>query len=243
VVDGSALKVFKYTLAGSLLGSWTIDPANSHPTGITLNPNNVSDIWIVDSGTLKVYKYTAAAGRTSGSQNASATFALAPGDTNPQGIADPPPADMPLTPTATSLGLNQLAVPAFNATVSRSVPTVGTVPSPASREAVFALLVGEPLPGSTEVAVDLLAGGTLLPSLDHPLAVADRAWPHVSSSGGQRPLNPWTPLTLDGGDSLSSARGAAGLLEDAWSEDEGLASAGATEDFFARLAEDAPAAQ
>jgi hypothetical protein len=91
-VDGSALKVFKYTLSGSLLGSWKIDPANTHPTGITINPSNVSDIWIVDSGTLKVYQYLGAAGRTSGSQNASATFALTAGDTNPQGIADPPSA-------------------------------------------------------------------------------------------------------------------------------------------------------
>src|SRR5262249_17974293 len=32
----------------------------------------------------------AAAGRTSGSQNAAANFALNPYDTNPQGIADPP---------------------------------------------------------------------------------------------------------------------------------------------------------
>jgi DNA-binding beta-propeller fold protein YncE len=90
VVDGSALKVFKYTLSGSSLGSWAIDPADNHPTGITINPNNVSDIWIVDNGTDRVYQYFAAASRTSGSQNAGATFALNPYDTNPQGIADPP---------------------------------------------------------------------------------------------------------------------------------------------------------
>jgi hypothetical protein len=88
--------VYKYTLAGSLLGSWTIDPANTQPTGITINPNNVSDIWIVDNGTDKVYQYAGAASRTSGSQSAAATFALAPGDTNPQGIADPPPASLAL---------------------------------------------------------------------------------------------------------------------------------------------------
>jgi hypothetical protein len=64
----------------------------AHPTGITINPANVSDIWIVDNGTNKVYQYIGAAGRTSGSQNAGATFALNPYDTNPQGIADPPPA-------------------------------------------------------------------------------------------------------------------------------------------------------
>jgi hypothetical protein len=89
VVDGSTLKVFKYALSGSSLGSWTIDLANAHPTGITINPSNVSDIWIVDNGTDKVYQYTGAASRTSGSQNAAATFALNPYDTNPQGIADP----------------------------------------------------------------------------------------------------------------------------------------------------------
>ena len=70
VVDGTRLKVFKYTLSGSSLGSWAIDPANTHPTGITINPTNVSDIWIVDNGTDKVYQYIGAASRTSGSQNA-----------------------------------------------------------------------------------------------------------------------------------------------------------------------------
>jgi sugar lactone lactonase YvrE len=89
VVDGTRLKVFKYTLSGSSLGSWAIDPADAHPTGITINPSNVTDIWIVDSGTDKVYQYLGAASRTSGSQNAGATFALNPYDTNPQGIADP----------------------------------------------------------------------------------------------------------------------------------------------------------
>jgi hypothetical protein len=92
VVDGTALKVFKYTLSGSSLGSWTIDQADAHPTGITINPANVSDVWILDSGTLKVYQYVGAATRTSGSQAAAAAFALSPSDTNPQGIADPPPA-------------------------------------------------------------------------------------------------------------------------------------------------------
>ena len=82
-MDGTALKVFKYTLSGSLLGSWAIDPANTHPTGITINPNNVSDIWIADNGTNTVFHYTAAAGLTSGSQNANSIFALAAGDTNP----------------------------------------------------------------------------------------------------------------------------------------------------------------
>jgi hypothetical protein len=111
VVDGTRLKVFKYSLSGSALGNWVIDPADTHPTGITVNPNNVSEVWIVDSGTLKVYDYAAAAGRTSGSQSAASSFALAPGDTNPVGIADPPPADL-LLPAGPPPEVKRGALPA-----------------------------------------------------------------------------------------------------------------------------------
>ena len=83
--------MFKYTVAGSLAGSWTISSGGGSPTGITIDPSNASqDIWIVDSSTDKVYQYTNGRSRTSGSQVAAATFALAAGNTNPQGIADPP---------------------------------------------------------------------------------------------------------------------------------------------------------
>lgn len=90
VNDGNPDRVYKYTVGGSFLGYWAIDSANASPTGITLNPANVSDLWIVDSGTDKVYQYTGAASRTSGSQAAATTFALSSANTNPQGIADPP---------------------------------------------------------------------------------------------------------------------------------------------------------
>jgi hypothetical protein len=144
VVDGTALKVFKYTLSGSLLGSWAIDPANTHPTGITINPNNVSDIWIVDNGTDKVYQYTAAASRTSGSQNASATFALNSNDTNPQGIADPPvPGTFPELASAppasvvlpTAAGSTSPAILASSPTMQPGL--VGVAAS--GRDAIFAL--------------------------------------------------------------------------------------------------------
>ena len=123
VVDGTALKVFKYTLSGSSLGSWAIDAANKHPTGITIDPTNVSNIWIVDNGTDKVYQYTAAASRTSGSQNAAATFALAAGNTNPQGIADPPPE---------VLFLNAPASPATNSPASISQDAASSSKAPAA---------------------------------------------------------------------------------------------------------------
>jgi hypothetical protein len=88
--DSTANKVFKYTTGGALLGSWSIDAANATPTGITIDPASPSTIWIVDSGTDKIYEYTAAASRTSGSQSAATSYALAAGNTNPQGLADPP---------------------------------------------------------------------------------------------------------------------------------------------------------
>ena len=77
VNDATTDKVFKYnTLAGALVGSsWTIDSANKSPTGITLDPSGSSQsLWIVDSGTDRVYEYANARGNSSGSQAASVTL-------------------------------------------------------------------------------------------------------------------------------------------------------------------------
>ena len=90
VNDSTTNKVFKYTVAGALVGSWTIASPNATPTGITLDPAGGTDLWIVDSGTDKVYQYVGGRAWTSGTRSASATFNLAAGNTNPQGIADPP---------------------------------------------------------------------------------------------------------------------------------------------------------
>ena len=85
--------MFKYTLSGSLVGSWSITGAGASPTGITLDPSGGGQLWIVDSGTKRVYQFDDARGRTSGSQSPSMSFALTSGNTNPQGIADPPAGD------------------------------------------------------------------------------------------------------------------------------------------------------
>jgi len=211
VVDGSALKVFKYTLSGKSLGSWAIDPANTQPTGITIDPSNVSDIWIVDSGTLKVYQYTAAASRTSGSQNASATFALNPYDTNPQGIADPPPADMLLTTATAPLSLNQPAAATLNVGPA-------TLPSLASRDAVFALLAAHP---------------------DSPTLATDHAGTSTGASGAPTALAPSTSLTPGSSSAFCTDGSAVGLLAGT-SADEGSPTA-ATDSFFASRADDAAA--
>jgi subtilisin family serine protease len=96
VNSGSTDRVYRYTLGTNGLStttptSWLLNSANSTPTGITLDPSNGSfDIWVVDSGTDRVYRYANARNLTSPTLTSS--FALAAGNTNPQGIADPPPA-------------------------------------------------------------------------------------------------------------------------------------------------------
>jgi hypothetical protein len=217
VVDGTAHMVFKYTLSGSSLGSWAIDPADAHPTGITVNPSNVSDIWIVDSGTLKVYQYAAAAGRTSGSQNASATFALNPNDTNPQGLADPPPADLLLAPPTALLAPDQSSAAAPGLVSSSVVPLALTaVPPPAGRDAVFALLARE--------------------SFLKP--VADNAFTPAGASGGQKPADP-SPLPLPGSSQGSRLEDGGVGLPDGALADAGSQTPAATDLFTVRLAEDA----
>ena len=86
-------KVFKYTLAGSLVGSWTISTSGAtSPTGLTIDPTGASqDIWIVDSGTDKVYDYANARGRTSGSLAAAAIFRPGPRQHQPARHRRPAP--------------------------------------------------------------------------------------------------------------------------------------------------------
>jgi hypothetical protein len=93
VNSASADKVFRYTMSGSLSGSWTIDSRNTSPTGITLDPASPSTLWIVDNAADQVFAYAGATTRTSGSQSAAIAVNLGTGNTDPQGIADPPPND------------------------------------------------------------------------------------------------------------------------------------------------------
>jgi DNA-binding beta-propeller fold protein YncE len=230
VVDGTAHMVFKYTLTGSLLGSWAIDPANTQPTGITINPNNVSDIWIVDNGTDKVYQYVGAASRTSGSQNAAATFALAPGDTNPQGIADPPPADMLLTPTPESALPDAPSVAPGNITSSTGADAMAGITSLARRDGVLALVLGESLPQPGAPSVDLTA------PLDRPPPAADQALTPVGAFG-----EPQVPPRSS--HAFRPAHSAVDLLDVLGNGETDAASALATDACFALLAADAPAGQ
>jgi hypothetical protein len=96
VNDAAKDRVFRYAVTTAtggitLQNSWLLNTANKLPTGITLDPANGSqDLWVVDSGTDRVYRYASA--RTLASPALTDSFGLSVGNTNPQGIADPPPA-------------------------------------------------------------------------------------------------------------------------------------------------------
>src|SRR5262249_37754636 len=74
VVDANK-NVYVYSPGGTLLGSWSAGGLSSSAqlTGIATNG---TDIWLVDSSTDKVYKYTGAASLLSGSQSAASSFSL-----------------------------------------------------------------------------------------------------------------------------------------------------------------------
>ena len=161
VNDSTVDKVFKYSLSGSFLGSWTIGGAGSSPTGITLDPSGGGALWVVDSGTDRVYQFDDARSRTSGSLSPSTSFALAAGNTNPQGIADPPAGRS--LPAATPGRIRGLA---GRAVTSRARP--GHPESRSTREAVR-IAAGRTARGHgclamiddralTELATDLLRG-------------------------------------------------------------------------------------
>jgi sugar lactone lactonase YvrE len=219
VVDGTSHKVFKYTLSGSSLGSWSIDAANAHPTGITINPSNVSDIWIVDNGTLKVYQYVGAASRTSGSQNAAATFALNPYDTNPQGIADPPPAGSLLTPTSEpALPTAPAVVP--NGIASSSGADAGGISSQKNGEASADLLAWQASSKSAEPVFDSTV------SFDNRFHGANEA----STLAVAFDI---APAAEEGGDVIHATQIAANLLDSLWVDGENLLSTLATDTLFA----------
>jgi hypothetical protein len=91
VVDSATDRVYRYDTAGSPQGDWALTTGNSSPTGLTIDPSGASNnVWVVDNGADAVYEYDRVTGAFAGS------FALAAGNTNPQGIADPPPVPLPV---------------------------------------------------------------------------------------------------------------------------------------------------
>ncbi len=82
-------RVFRYSAAGVFQGSWTLSPVGPTPTGITLDPNNINHLWVVDSTTDRVYQYDGATALTAGAGTTTISFPLASNNLNATGIADP----------------------------------------------------------------------------------------------------------------------------------------------------------
>ncbi|MCA9009829.1 MAG: hypothetical protein KDB01_08785, partial [Planctomycetaceae bacterium] len=66
-----------------------MDPRNSAPTGIALNPAGGTDLWVVDKQDDVVYYYASGTTWTSGSRTATSTFALNGANGGAEGIVDP----------------------------------------------------------------------------------------------------------------------------------------------------------
>jgi hypothetical protein len=119
-----------------LQGSWTLSTTNPSPTGITIDPTNVSHIWTVDASTDRVYQYDAATTRLTGTQEPSTFFPLVTGNGNPQGIADPmvPGAPVgeaiaPSTPVEATRPAAEVATTAGMFAVAASIATTAARPS------------------------------------------------------------------------------------------------------------------
>ncbi len=78
-------KVYVYNTSGGLQGSWSAGSlaSNALVEGVATNG---TDVWIVDSKSDKVFRYSNAAGKLTGSQNAASSFSLNGSNTNPKGI-------------------------------------------------------------------------------------------------------------------------------------------------------------
>lgn len=86
VNDASTDRVFRYNLAGVMQNFWTLNTANRSPTGIAIDPTDVSnDIWIVDSTSDRLYRYANA--RTATSPTLTSSFPLTSGNLTSHGVA------------------------------------------------------------------------------------------------------------------------------------------------------------
>jgi hypothetical protein len=185
VDDATTDTVFKYQLSGLLLGNWTISTSGAaRPAGVTIDPTNVSNIWVVDSGTKLVYQYTAAASRISGSQAAEATFALAAGNTNPQGIADPAGLSAPVATwpgdlsqiaaaaDAALMGLLDVQVESGSAKDARAIASEAAAISAAEWPGPPAnLVVPEPAPAARPRISPAVRRGSITLSVDHAIRI------------------------------------------------------------------------
>ena len=141
VVDSHDNRVFAYDRAGTCINWWYLDPNNTAPRGITINPGGGDGIWVVDSSDDAVYHYAAATLDHLGGQDALDVFPLAAGNDHPEGIADPPPTSQ------------------FGDTTSDGISVAGELDEP-TLEATAAVLAVDP-PETTPIVFDTPYSGEI----------------------------------------------------------------------------------
>lgn len=89
VVDAGSDRVYQYDLQGRLTNSWVLDPANSDPAGIAIQPSQSDGLYVLDSFDRKVNIYAHRTWTSAGPQPVIGSFTLSAGNLLPTGLADP----------------------------------------------------------------------------------------------------------------------------------------------------------
>src|SRR4051794_22145808 len=99
---------------------------------------------------------------------------MAAGNTNPQGIADPPVSGMLLLAAPTLIAANLPAGTSLDPVVASSVPAVATPPAGTGQDALFVTLGGERLQRASEPSFQLIPSGILAILVGDRMPSADR---------------------------------------------------------------------
>lgn len=89
VVDSGNDRVYQYNREGQMTNNWALDPSNTDPTGIAIQPNQADGIYVLDSVDRKVYIYASRSWTSERPQPTTGSFTLSAGNLNPVGLADP----------------------------------------------------------------------------------------------------------------------------------------------------------
>jgi len=184
VNDASTDRVFRYNRTGTLQNFWALNTANRTPVGIAIDPTDASpDIWIVDSGTDRVYRYAGA--RTSTAPTLTSSFALATQNTTPHGVAFFPAPSTSQSRPAAGLTMTVVLTSPWSGGLTVNVSnTLAAAPAASSRvlstsTVAASLATGFPLSSTTSsgslAASNSKAVDSLMAALDNGLTTAKSA--------------------------------------------------------------------
>lgn len=96
-------RIYVYNMDGRIRGSWRLDFRNGKPTGLAIDPSGGDGLWVVDGKDDRVYFYASGKKHRWGYRWASDWFRLENENHKAEGIAINPFADIPATPSITSI--------------------------------------------------------------------------------------------------------------------------------------------